>query len=307
MCRVYDMCHVGWKRAANPTLVVVRLRLLLMAATLPAVFIAGCADAGAGPGAGPTVPSTNAATTGSTVGSSPGPTTGSPSGGGSGKSGSRLIGWIKDFGIAGGAGGDDGLGAYSMLAKGDCANVAAWESDSMSAVELALYRGAGAACLAAFHRRADHWRQAEQGYAKARGQVAGFDCFERAAFTLLRSLVEAHQQAPDARFVKQSGGRANHGCPRILRVEPNHGPAAGGYQVRIVGENLPRTATIWWDGTAIRVPTRDGREATVTVPPGQPGGGAGIWVEGWPAGPNGTAPLFDYDPVSTTTPSPAAT
>ncbi|GAA2581687.1 hypothetical protein GCM10010435_68900 [Winogradskya consettensis] len=46
---------------------------------------------------------------------------------------------------------------------------------------------------------------------------------------MLRDLVTAHRGNPSARFVREGQGPAvRPACPRLLRLEPDHGPVEGG-------------------------------------------------------------------------------
>jgi hypothetical protein len=211
--------------------------------------------------------------------------------------------WIKDLGIMGGAGDTGPVAAYGQLSDGECAFMLPLDTEQFTARELRLYRGAAHACLAAFHGEPGRWAQAAADFAALSGQTGGFNCLDRNAYSLLKSLVETHRQAPTARLVRGGGADgAAPACPRILDVVPNHGPAAGGYPVRLVGEHLPARAVVEWSGRSFEVSTKDGREATLTVPPLGDAQIASIWVDGWPYGLYG-AVEFTYDPE----PTPAAT
>lgn len=226
----------------------------------------------------------------------------------------RVIAWLSDFGPLGGGAGGKGDGrlervdAYNGLAKDDCEQIAPHLKESrIYGPSLSLYEGAVSACLSAFHHRPDLWARAVQGLTAAQRSTARFDCIDMAVYRFLRALVEAHHQAPDAQFVKAPTSQGGP-CPRITEVIPARGPPQGGYQVRVVGVNLPRQAGIHFGDHYFAVSTEDGREALVTVPRA-----AGVvaprlvevWVDGWPFqtghavccyGPNNAFFIYEREP-----------
>jgi hypothetical protein len=127
-------------------------------------------------------------------------------------------------------------------------------------------------------------------------------------------MLEAHRADPNMRLVKRSGGQSRVlRCPRFTKITPNHGPAAGGYQVRIEGQNLPPVVGTNIDfGSGLRVVAarQDGQQVVITMPPAPPNLDPDGWVSIWPDG----APIyvpsaavdFRYDPPAGTT-SPAST
>ncbi|HEV8528359.1 MAG TPA: IPT/TIG domain-containing protein [Actinomycetes bacterium] len=209
---------------------------------------------------------------------------------------SQVVRWIKNMGITGGGSWEGNAAAYDAIAREDCDDVFRVEPTSFDNDMKQLYYGAVWACLAAFEGQRAHWTRAESAYMAMSDRNHDFGCLEVAAYQILRDLVQAHRSEPDARFVKGSGSNAAAPlCPRIRKVEPDHGPARGGYKVRLVGENLPFHATILWNSDTIAVTTATDREATIAVPPGAPGDGVMVIEQGWQYGIAG-APWFEYDP-----------
>jgi hypothetical protein len=240
------------------------------------------------PKAPETTPSTPAATAGPRI--KPQPDTTTKKGGGS-----RLIKWIKNMGITGGGDPEGDVSAYASLANGECASVFDIEPASLSHTSTTLYQGAAYACLAAFDGRRTGWTEAERRYRELAAEQANLDCIGEVTFSMLRDLVEAHRAYPAARFTRSGQSRARApNCPRILRLDPGHGPLQGGYQARLTGEHLPKKATIAWGERSYQVAT-NGTTATLKVPPGDEPGGVYVYVDGWPWHVFGS-PQFDYDP-----------
>jgi hypothetical protein len=209
--------------------------------------------------------------------------------------GSRLIKWIKNMGITGGGDPEGDVSAYASLANGECARVFDVEPATLSHTSTTLYQGAAYACLAAFNGRGTGWAAAERRYQELAAEQPDLDCIGEVTFSMLRDLVEAHRADPAARFNRSGQGRARDPhCPRILRLDPGHGPLQGGYQVRLTGEHLPKHAMIEWGERSYQVAT-NGTTATLEVPPGDEPGGVYVYVDGWPWHVFGS-PQFDYDP-----------
>jgi hypothetical protein len=147
-----------------------------------------------------------------------------------------------------------------------------------------MYKGAASACLAAFHNRPELWPPSDTALVTAQPQTSKFNCIDMAIYQLLKSLAEAHRQDPSTQFVKkvtESGGP----CPRITQVSPDHGPAQGGYQVRIIGVNLPSKVGVHFGDRYFTVATSSSREVLVTVPPTSATklpAEVSVWVDGWP-------------------------
>lgn len=215
--------------------------------------------------------------------------------------------------LGGGASGPAEDAYYSMM-DGDCTRALdlaegnlADPDDRLTGPARTLYQGAASACLAAFERRTSLWPRAEAAFERAKRQTAGLSCEERAIYELTRRLVDAHRAEPSARLVKRSVGRGELVCPHFTRVTPDHGPAEGGYTVRIEGEHLPPVLGVTIGGGApyhhVTAAVEDGHRLVVTIPPARypelpaylfPDGGHLIQnVE------DGVS--FTYDPPATTT------
>jgi IPT/TIG domain len=170
---------------------------------------------------------------------------------------------------------------------------------ALSVDEQALYQGAAAACRAAFYGESENWQAAEAGLAQVNARGAQFTCLGDATYDALRELVAVHAAEPTARIVKGEGTGRAPVCPRIISVDPAHGPASGGYPVELEGQNLPATAEIHFGDETLTVQT-DGSRARVTVPPApEEARSAGnnvvdVWVSGWYQDQNGQA-FFEYE------------
>ena len=210
------------------------------------------------------------------------------------RGGSRFVQWIKNMGITGGGDPEGDVVAYEVLARGDCAAVFGLREDSFDDGMRTLYHGAAWACLAAFEGRTDNWARAEDAYETMSASGRELDCLGVPTMELLGALVRAHRADPGVRFVRGGQGQAQRPlCPRILRLEPDHGPLEGGYEVLLIGENLPAEATVSWNFEDFTVST-DGTEGTIVVPPAAEEGGVPVYETGWPWAVFGT-PWFVYD------------
>ena len=196
---------------------------------------------------------------------------GKDDGTGNGK-GDAVVGWIRYFGPLGGHGSTHEA-AYRALSEARCddalalAEIKGTEDESvepLSAPFKALYRGAAAACLAALQGRHDLWGRATDDLAEAARSTGRFDCGDRQVLRMLRSLVR-HHQAGQTEFRR---GQGRSVCARVEEVRPNHGPAAGNYAVKLVGQNFPRAKfrVYWCDLEIVATPLGRG-SARITVPP----------------------------------------
>ena len=228
----------------------------------------------------------------------------------------RVIQWMNEHGPTSGGPSSVFDEAYSLMMTGDCAGalrIAERKGDpEVSGPLQTLYLGAGSACLAAFHGRAELWPRADAAFERMTRHAPTLDCESRAVYELLKRLVEAHRAEPSARLVKQTAGRRALACPRFTRITPNHGPAEGGYTVRIEGENLPSIVGVnfivdYGVSHHSRAVLRDGRYVEVTVPrPRHPEEGASVVPDGarlW----SGAEVEFRYDPPASTTRSTTTT
>jgi len=172
--------------------------------------------------------------------------------------------------------------SYHALAAGDCRLVFDTDLDDELKVGVnpalvpaiaAAYHGAAAACLAAFHGQASLWSTAATDLEGASGVPASrLGSYDRAVLTLLRSLVEAHEDGADVTLLRSDGRGGYVPCPRLLSLSPDHGPAEGGYEVVATGEHLPPTVRIELQGMATVVGRSDasGTRAVFTMPPADP-------------------------------------
>ena len=233
------------------------------------------------------------------------------------KSGSKVIQWMLTYSPGEGEGDPepgDPLDAYYAFGRQECDTVDHLAS-RLKEPEKALYAGAGAACSAVFDGHQDRWAAAERSIARVDGS-ADLACYDRDVYRLLRRLVDAHQQFPDARIVAGHQAKASSaGCPIVTEVVPDHGPMAGGGTVTVYGRNLPASVVVWFgDSAAAPARTRHGSVATVIAPacgqcdPTEPADGpvvvGGSWVTFFP----GAGSSWDTVPASksaTTSPSPS--
>lgn len=242
-------------------------------------------------------------TTGSTPGTSNAPTTRGPG------LASRVIQWMNEQApVSGGAEGPEEWAFFTML-EGDCAAVLR-DSDDIGGPGRALYKGAASACLAAFEGRPELWPRAEAALEKTTKYVPVLACESKTVYKLLKRLVDAHRAEPHARLVKRSGPRQVLKCPRFTSITPDHGPAEGGYTVRLKGENLPRVVGVNLDVLGgnydvkhhVTAVSQDGRHLVITVPPAtNPDDPLFIWPDGARLWLGGEGVEFKYDPPSTTT------
>jgi hypothetical protein len=132
--------------------------------------------------------------------------------------------------------------AYRLLVEGDCQGLLErFDPDhperlSLVAASASLYRGAAAACLAAFHDERDRWAEAEE--AAAAGGVGDGGCLDRAVSALLADLLAAHRDDPEAGFERSTDPSTATAapCPTLSEVVPAAGPP--GTEVRLRGKHL---------------------------------------------------------------------
>jgi hypothetical protein len=99
---------------------------------------------------------------------------------------------------------------YSSLRRGDCdVTLSLTGLTPLTEEERALYEGAAAACLAAFHGRSDLWPVAEARFDQVRG--TSFVCQNFAVLRILREMVEAHRADSTAAFGRGRGRGVS--CP----------------------------------------------------------------------------------------------
>jgi hypothetical protein len=223
----------------------------------------------------------------------------------------RIIQWLNAYApLAGGAGGAEDE-AFSRLLAGECQGVltlseATTPGDRLAEPARSLYEGAASACLAAFEGRRELWPRAEAAYARLGGQTGRLACETRTVYPLLQRILEAHHADPNVRLVKRSGGRGVLRCPRFTKITPNHGPAAGGYQVRIEGQHLPPVVGVNIDfDLRVEAARQDGQQVVITMPPAPPNVNpeelVTIWPDDAPIYELGAAVDFSYDPPAGTT------
>lgn len=216
--------------------------------------------------------------------------------------GSKIIDWIRDLGLTGG-GTSEKEGLFTALSEGRCAEVltrlTGAPSDELDDTTVVLYRGAAQACLAAFGQRSALWAPAETALADLTYRGGSLDCIDRSVYDLLRTLIEVHRSDPAATLVR--GGQSSTAgprCPRVRSLDPDHGPAAGGYDILVIGEYFPDPAVIHFGRHTLTVPTSAGQRALVTVPPAGSDDypGIAVWIEGWPYEGTQSVPFY-YDPA----------
>jgi hypothetical protein len=223
--------------------------------------------------------------------------------------GSRVIQWLNEQAPSGGGATGPEEVAFAAMLDGECERTLRM-TDELSQPGRTLYRGAASACLAAFEGRAELWRRAEVAYEQTRGQTSVLSCESRTVHKLLQRLVDAHRTEPNARLVKRSGGVRTLRCPRFTRVTPDHGPADGGYTVRLEGQNLPQVVGVNLDVLGgnpdvkhhVTAESQDGRQLMITIPPAT---NLDDPLFLWPDGARFWYPAdgveFTYDPPATTT------
>ncbi|MDQ2940538.1 MAG: IPT/TIG domain-containing protein, partial [Actinomycetota bacterium] len=97
-----------------------------------------------------------------------------------------------------------------------------------------------------------------------------------------------------------SGNDYSYDVPSVTTLVPNHGPAAGGYQVTIGGTEFTGTTSVKF-GAASASAVNVVNDSTITV--NAPAGTAGSTVDVTVVTPNGTSPTagtandFSYDPI----------
>jgi hypothetical protein len=210
----------------------------------------------------------------------------------------RIIAWIRDLGLTGG-GGSWPEAFLAELSWGQCPellrDVTSAPREEVDLTTRNLYLAAAQACLAAFHAKPSLWPAADSGVERLSGASGDFNCIELSVYALTRALVKLHRSEPDAVLRRGNADDADGpDCPRVRSVDPPSGPAAGGYQVRIVGDHLPGRAVVHFGEVTRTVPTTDGRVALFTVPPMGQYSEVSVWVEGWPYEVN-HSPSFSYE------------
>jgi len=221
-----------------------------------------------------------------------------------------VIAWISDLGPLGGADGEgsyDNVSAFFDLVDGHCDDTLA-NIGNLTEPYLSVYEGAASACLAAFHNQPHLWQRAQASLTTVGPQTSRLECLEKSVYQLLQSLVEVHRQDPEAQLVKSDTPGNGPNCPRVLELIPDHGPRQGGYQIRLLGVNLPQTAGIHFGDQYLTV-TTNGSEAVVTVPPMDEAVPpeyecADVWPEGWPLGADNSR-FFCYDSAEFTESAPS--
>ena len=197
----------------------------------------------------------------------------------------------------------------TLLAEGRCA-----EAREAARALPRVYRAGAAACLAALGGRDDLWHEAAD---IADVQPPLRDCFERAVWNLIKGLVTAHRQYPKAALrPKPASPGATIACPRIIKVVPGHGPAAGGYPLRLIGVHLPSRFNVhfYWSvdvGNPVQLiatGSSDGKEAVIEAPPLRLGADRSVAVfpDGWPLEVLNSAE-FHYDAPNKSPTSPPTT
>jgi hypothetical protein len=250
----------------------VRVSALVFA--LAAVPVAGCGRSPARPPAtAPTPPMTDAtaASTGSAQASPVNPPVTSFT------SRKTIISWLKEFTPTGGGGSPQEV-AYTWFMKGDCATTLSiakatdfdQTAEPMKEPHRGLFEGAAAACLAAFHGRTDLWPTAAARLPAISPSV--LNCWDREVYTVFKVIVQAHEKDPGTRF-ERGRAPAHSNCPELDALEPDHGPKAGGYTVRVTGRNLPATLKLYWFSAEREITARRGPDGvmTVVVPPPRAG------------------------------------
>jgi hypothetical protein len=293
-----------------------RIFPVALAAVLLAAVALGVATAGGGgrPGPGPasTPPPTSSNDPTSTGITDPPPTSAGPAPTRRPPLAARVIQWITEQAPMGGGGSGLQEEAFDAIQEGDCRHAldlaeGRGPGEQFSEPARTLYAGAAAACLAAFHGRPELWPRAEAALVWLAGRTARLDCLQQAVHRLLERLVAAHRAHPDARLERRTAGpRGALACAHFTRLVPEHGPAAGGFRVRIEGEHLPRKVGLLWGEHHLWAVSQDGRSIVVTAPSAAPGEDeAAVVPDDWPDGPQGS-PTFSYDPPATNKQTPTS-
>lgn len=220
----------------------------------------------------------------------------------------RVIQWINEQAPLGGGVSGPEEEAFGAMIDGDCRGaLRIVERGELGGPGRSVYEGAAAACLAAFEGRPELWPRAEAAAARVTGQASDLACETRAIHRLLSRLLAIHRADPDARLARGPVGvRGTLSCPRFTSITPDHGPAEGGYQVRITGEHLPGTVGVNFgsEGHHVEAVVEDGA-LTVTVPVApawvasavDPADRAvSVWPDGAVIWPFNAAVSFTYDP-----------
>jgi hypothetical protein len=229
----------------------------------------------------------------------------------------RVIQWINEHAPLGGGATGSADEAFATILDGDCRRVltmidtSAWE---LGGPVRSVYEGAAAACLAAFDAQPKLWPRAEAAAARVAGHASRLHCEELAVHRLLGRLLQAHRDDPDARLTRGPlGARRALACSRFTRITPDHGPAEGGYPVRIIGDHLPGTVGVNFGtdaGHHVEVAVKDGA-LTLTMPPARVTRPSDRTVLIWPDGAPGWFPPaavhFTYDRPATTRSSASTT
>jgi hypothetical protein len=226
----------------------------------------------------------------------------------------RIIQWLNEQApLGGGASGPEDE-AFGAMLYGDCAHALRLSErtsnklDRLPERSRSLYEGAGSACLAAFKQRPELWPRAEAALGKTIKHAPRLDCQQQTVYRLLTRLVEVHRAEPNAQLVKRPAGKLGLlKCPRFLKITPGHGPAEGGYPIRLEGENLPRMVGVNFGlEHHIDAVSEDGRHVVITAPPSNPDALVYVWPDGWPWG-DANSVEFYYDPSAPTSRPPTTT
>ena len=288
-------------------LISVAFAVAVLIGVVTAVWAEGRGDGRQDPAADrSTLPSSSATAPPSTTGPPADPTTTRDKGGPV----LRVIQWINEHAPLGGGASGEADEAFAAMLDGDCRRVlrmidtSAWD---LGGQVRSVYEGAAAACLAAFDAKPKLWPRAQAAAARVAGQASRLHCEEQAIYRLLGRLLRAHRDDPDARLTRGPlGARRALACPRFTAITPNHGPAEGGYLVRITGDHLPGTVGVNF-GTDpdhhMQVAVENG-QLTLTMPSTRVTRPIDrtvlIWPDGAPSWFPGAAVDFTYDrPVTT--------
>lgn len=212
-----------------------------------------------------------------------------------------VIRWIRQFAPQGGGGSDREL-TYSLLMRNECASahdVAADPGDgSLPGPLRNLYAAAASACLAAFEGRTDAWEDATSRLDAVQGSE--FSCWEQELHAITTELVNTHVADPQVTFERSGEGGASS-CPYVTSLDPSHGSTAGGYDVRVIGENLPPILQLHFGNTRVEAVLHADGTASLTVPPAAQPGIVVIHVVDAPGRGVGADVSFTYDDQSPTT------
>ena len=160
----------------------------------------------------------------------------------------NLIEWILDLG----AGSPPGparayFDAYEELRKQNCkaALTKADQPHGRRRVKdddaFKVLSAAAMACVAAVEGRDELWAPARQ--VRDSTDPATLHCLDAAAYTVLDSLVDAHEAHPDRSFQLTAGGtKGKPPCPQITGITPREG--AAGDVVTITGANLKKVTRV---------------------------------------------------------------